>query len=164
MVAGDSAGGNLAAAVAIATREKAHAPIGQVLIYPGLGGHALGLPSYTEHANAVHLTAADVGYYVELRAGGPAPDNDPTFAPLAAIDFSNVASCFAVSADIDPLRDDAKLYAERLRAAGVAAISVNEPGLLHGYLRARHMSARARQSFARITHAISRLGQGLPLF
>ena len=164
VVAGDSAGGNLAAAVAIASRDSDLAPIGQVLIYPGLGGDALGLPSYTEQANAVHLTAADVRYYAKIRAGGPAPENDPTFSPLAAPDFSGVAPCFAVTADIDPLRDDAKAYAERLRAAGGAAISVNELGLVHGYLRARHMSARARQSFGRITNAISRLGQGLAIF
>jgi len=62
VVAGDSAGGNLAAAVAVAARGTAFAPVGQVLIYPGLGGDLLALGSYDEHSQAVHLTTDDVHY------------------------------------------------------------------------------------------------------
>ncbi len=164
VVAGDSAGGNLAAAVALACRGRDDAPVGQLLIYPGLGGEQLDLPSYVENAHAVHLATADVHYYWRQRAGGDPPLADPTFAPLAATDLAGVCPCLAISADIDPLRDDAEAWCQRLRQHGVAAVAINEPGLVHGYLRARHMSRRAAASFQRITDGISRLGRGLPLF
>lgn len=163
VLAGDSAGGNLAAAAALAVRGESPAPVGQVLIYPGLGGDALGLASYREHAEAIHLTARDVRFYKSIRAGGGEPPyHDPTFVPLAATDFRGLPPCVAISADIDPLRDDSGAYVERLAKAGVPALWVNEPGLVHGYLRARHMSRVARASFERICRAIDRLGRGEP--
>ncbi len=160
VVAGDSAGGNLAAAVALAARGEELQPVGQVLIYPGLGGDALALRSYREHAEAIHLSAADVRYYRYVRAGDREVTGDPTFAPLEAADLSRAAPCVAISADVDPLRDDAGEYVRRLLAAGVPARWINEEGLVHGYLRARHMTARGRASFARITDAIGKLGRG----
>jgi len=162
VVAGDSAGGNLAAAVALASREGAAAPIGQFLIYPGLGGEALDLPSYAEHAEAIHLTARDVAYYRRIRAGVADPSaSDWTFAPLMAPEFAALPPCLAFSAAIDPLRDDAAEWVRRLRGAGISATHVNEPGLVHGYLRARLMSARAQAAFDRICQAARRLGDGM---
>lgn len=160
VLAGDSAGGNLAAAVALAVRDDRILPKGQLLIYPGLGGDALALPSYTEHANAVHLSAQDVRYYRNIRGGGKPPSNDPTFTPLSAASLAGTAPCVAITADIDPLRDDGKVYVERLVAAGVPARWINEPGLVHGFLRARLMSSRAKASFARICAAARALGHG----
>lgn len=159
VVGGDSAGGNLAAAVALAERGRHRAPIGQLLIYPGLGGEKLGLRSYTEHARAIHLTARDVAYYKRIRAGGTPPDADPTFAPLATESFAGAAPCIVITADIDPLRDDGDEYVKRLQSAGVPAHWTNEPGLVHGYLRARTMSGRAKASFGRICGAARRLGR-----
>ena len=72
-LAGDSAGGNLAAALSHATRGLDRPPVGQVLIYPGLGGEALGLLSYDEQADAPLLGTADVLYYKRIRAGGKPP-------------------------------------------------------------------------------------------
>jgi acetyl esterase len=160
VLAGDSAGGSLAAAVALAARADRPKPVGQVLIYPGLGGDALALRSYTEHAKAIHLATADVHYYRRVRAGETDVSGDATFAPLEAKDFRGVAPCVAISADVDPLRDDSGEYVRRLKAAGVPARWINEKGLVHGYLRARHMTRRGRESFARILDAIGRLGRG----
>jgi acetyl esterase len=163
VVAGDSAGGNLAAAVALSERGQELAPIGQLLIYPGLGGETLGLKSYSENAEAVHLTARDIDFYKRIRAGGEPPDADPTYAPLAARSFAGIAPCVVLTADIDPLRDDGEEYVRRLTAADVPARWINEPGLVHGYLRAREMSARARASFQRICEAAGRLCRREPL-
>jgi acetyl esterase len=157
LVAGDSAGGALAAAVALTTRGELQVPVGQLLIYPGLGGERLGLGSYCQHAEAIHLTAKDVAYYANVRAGGTPPWHDPLFAPLLAEDLSGMPPCVAISADIDPLRDDCAEWVRRLRAAGVVAEHVNEPGLVHGFLRARLMSARAQAAFDRIGAAARRL-------
>ena len=67
---------------------------------------------------------------------------------------------FVVTADIDPLRDDGRIYVERLQADGVAASYRNEPELVHGYLRARHMSRRAAASFAAMGAALVQLAEG----
>ncbi len=153
IVAGDSAGGNLAAAVALTRRRKI---TGQVLIYPGLGGEALGLPAYTERAEAPLLTTEDVHYYRRIRMNGSAVARDATLNPLIADSFSLAPPCFVSAAEHDPLRDDGPAYVLKLTEAGVAAETVIEPELPHGHLRARHSSARAREAFDRITGAISR--------
>jgi acetyl esterase len=152
ILAGDSAGGNLAAA--LAQTLKGAAIKGQVLIYPGLGGDMLGLPSYTGCADAPMLPTRDLRYYRTVRSGGPVPVDDPTFSPLAAADFSGLARCFVSAAGVDPIRDDGVEYVRRLIGAGVTAYCVVEPQLPHGHLRARTMSHRARAAFGRILDAI----------
>ncbi len=158
ILSGDSAGGNLAAAVSLAVRNRDNTPIGQVLIYPGLGGETMGLPSYREEAHAPLLTTRDVMFYKKVRVAGEVPHGDPTYAPLSERNLSGAPPCVIVTADCDPLRDDGATYVKRLQDAAVKAEWINEPGLVHGYLRARTSSARAKQSFARICDAIRRLG------
>lgn len=154
VLAGDSAGGSLAASVAHALRG---ADIrGQMLIYPGLGGERLGLAAYTECATAPLLTTADIHSYRGFRTGGaPEPESDPRFSALAAADHTGTAPCFASAAGVDPLRDDPVEYVRRLNGAGVAARCVVEPQLPHSWMRARHQSARAGAAFARLVQALS---------
>ena len=156
VVAGDSAGGNLAAAVALA---RGHKIWGQVLIYPGLGGEALDLLSYSQRAEEPLLTTADVEFYKKIRAGRKDPGADPTFAPLLSRSFAGAPACFVSSAEHDPLRDDGPEYVLLLGKAGIRAEVVIEPQLPHGHLRARHSSERAKAAFGRIVQAISRLAE-----
>ena len=155
VVAGDSAGGTLAAALCLS--RPARAPLGQVLIYPGLGGDGTA-PSYTENAEAPLLRTADLAAYRAALHGGAAPD--VLAEPLCAPDLSDLPPAFIVTADVDPLRDDGRDYAARLRAAGTPAVWRNEADLPHGYLRARRSSDRARRSFQRILTRIARLALG----
>ncbi|MEM6661630.1 MAG: alpha/beta hydrolase [Pseudomonadota bacterium] len=156
IVVGDSAGGNLAAAVALARPQKIR---GQVLIYPGLGGNALGLASYTERAEAPLLSVADIEFYSQIRAGGEAPKDDPSFAPLLAEKFKGLPPCFISAAEHDPLRDDGEAYVLRLTDAHVRAEVVVEPELPHGHLRARTMSKRAAAAFGRCIDAVKRMSE-----
>ncbi|WJS86800.1 alpha/beta hydrolase fold domain-containing protein [Paracoccus sp. TOH] len=154
VIAGDSAGGRLAAALCL-SRRGARQPLGQVLVYPGLGGDG-SAPSYRENAEAPLLRTEDLaGYHAALHGEGvgegPA---DPLARPLLAASLAGLAPAFVVTADVDPLRDDGRDYARRLRAEGVAAHWRNEPELPHGYLRARRHSDRARRSFQAILVAI----------
>lgn len=159
VLAGDSAGGNLAAAVSHAARQRStRMPAGQVLIYPGLGGDET-KGSYITHAEAPMLTARDVAYYRELRAGGADVAADASFAPLADNDFSGLPPTVIVTAQCDPLSSDGETYRNRIIATGGLAFWREEPGLVHGYLRARHSVERARQSFAGIVQAVSALGR-----
>lgn len=160
VLAGDSAGGNLAAAVAHFARGRLDRVSGQVLIYPGLGGD-MDKGSYIEHAHAPLLTRADILFYRDIRLSGDEPRQDATYAPLQDHDFTGLPPTVIFTAGCDPLRDDGRDYRDRLVGAGGMAHWINEPGLVHGYLRARTHVARARASFERITVAIEALGQGM---
>lgn len=153
VLCGDSAGGNLAAAVSHKSRVSGPHPLGQLLIYPGLGGD-WSLPSYSEHANAPQLTVQDMEFYMNVRPGGEPPQGDPHYAPLQDSDFSGLPPTVCITAECDPLASDGGEYARVIQAAGGQAIWRNEPGLVHGYLRARIMSSRAAESFERMCHAL----------
>lgn len=159
LVAGDSAGGNLAAAVSHAARATAGKPAGQMLIYPGLGGDRT-RGSYVEHAEAPMLTVRDLAFYDEVRSGGESTEGDPTYAPLADHDFSGLPPTVIVAAQCDPLCDDGADYRDAILAAGGNAVSFEAEGLVHGFLRARHSGRRARETFQCIAGAIAALGKG----
>ncbi|MER8372547.1 alpha/beta hydrolase [Mesorhizobium sp. M1406] len=159
LLCGDSAGGNLAAAVSHATRGHAKRPIGQVLIYPGLGGDR-SKGSYLRHAEAPMLTMRDLEFYKNIRTGGRDGTGDITQSPLADADFANLPPTVLITAQCDPLSSDGEAYRDRIVAAGGRAYWFEEQGLVHGYLRARHTVGRARASFTRIIDAAAALGQG----
>lgn len=159
VLVGDSAGGNLAAAAAHALRGKGISILGQVLIYPGLGGDP-DKGSYMTHANAPMLSRDDVLFYKDIRHGAPPPEDDATVSPLRDRDFTRLPPTLAISAECDPLADDARDYAAKVRAAGGKAHWVTEAGLVHGYLRARASVPRAAASFTRIVETISAFSQG----
>lgn len=159
LLCGDSAGGNLAAAVSHATRGHVVKPAGQVLVYPGLGGD-IKTGSYITHAEAPMLTVRDLAFYKDIRTGGVDRTGDITLSPLADADFANLPPSFIVTAECDPLSSDGEAYRARILAAGGKAVWFQEDGLVHGYLRARHSVARARASFTRIVEALNVLGRG----
>jgi acetyl esterase len=160
VLTGDSAGANLAAAVAHHARGRLEGVLGQVLIYGAFGGD-MDQGSYIEHAQAPLLTRDEVLFYKDVRLDGPVQQDDPTYSPLADSDFSGLPPTVLVTADCDPVRDDSRDYRDRILSAGGKAHWINEAGLVHGYLRARHSVARARDSFERISLAVEALGQGL---
>lgn len=150
---GDSAGGNLAAGLAVrAKAEGLSGVVGQILIYPALGGDLVS-GSYEEMAEAPGLTTADVSYY---RAILQAPSGDPVSEPLAQPSVAGLPPAFITVAHYDPLRDDGRNYAARLAQAGVEVWFREEPQMVHAWLRARHMSEGAQAGFAAICAAASR--------
>lgn len=160
---GDSAGANLCAALAHAARQEsalAKSLLGQVLIYGAFGGD-VNAGSYLEHAQAPMLTRDEILFYMDIRRPGGDLGPDPTYAPLQDKDFTGLPPTVLVSADCDPVRDDSREYRDRVQEAGGKAHWINEPGLVHGYLRARHSVKRASDSFERISAAVEALGQGI---
>lgn len=152
VVAGDSAGGNLAAGIVLKAKAEAIGGIaGQVLIYPGLGGDLVS-GSYAEMAEAPGLSTADVLYYRDVLK---APPENAFAHPLKAGDFSGLPPAYITSAHFDPLRDDAAVYAQRLIAAGVNVTYRDEPQMIHAWLRARHMSEGAREGFLHLCRGVS---------
>ncbi|SEC89655.1 alpha/beta hydrolase [Pseudomonas kilonensis] len=135
LVVGDSAGGNLAAALCLALRDAGQPlPRAQVLIYPALGGSAA-LPSRQECADAPLLSSHDLDSYHLLYLGDVAPS--PCAMPLLAEHLDGLPPALIAVAQWDPLRDDGVLYSERLNAAGVASVLYMGEGLVHGCLRGR---------------------------
>lgn len=159
ILAGDSAGGNLAAAVCHALRCGDISCHGQLLIYPALGTQ-VDAPSYHIHANAPLLTIKDMEYYLQIRCDGCIPHNDATFAPLNDTDFSNLPPTVIFSAACDPLADDGPLYQDAILKAGGKAHCFTEAGLVHGYLRARKAARPAKQSFERMITAAKSMAKG----
>ncbi|MFV3327336.1 alpha/beta hydrolase [Pseudomonas sp. NY15372] len=133
-VVGDSAGGNLAAALCLALRDAdEQQPCAQVLIYPALGDE--NTASRHACADAPLLSCEDL--QACLDAYLPASTRSYLALPLRAHDLCGLAPAFISVAEFDPLRDDGLLYAERLRGDGVAVEYFPGHGLVHGYLRAR---------------------------
>ncbi len=159
VVAGDSAGAHLAAGLCHRMRRLGlPQPAGQVLIYPGLSSNPLRVAGQRA-ADAPMLTAADCAYYREVFAGGAGrlPVGDAEFAPLDATDFAGLAPAAIFAAGYDPLCQDAIDYAAALNAAGVRVTFRCDPGLVHGWLRARHMSRVAGEAFAAVVAAVAGL-------
>jgi acetyl esterase len=128
-VGGDSAGGNLAAAAALAVPGLRH----QLLVYPVLDA-TMSHPSYDEVAEGFLLTRAAMAWFIDLYLQGADPE-DPRVSPLSATDAQLAATCPAhvVVAGYDPLRDEDLAYAERLSAAGVPVEVSRYDGQMHGF-------------------------------
>jgi len=137
-VAGDSAGGNLAAVMAHLARDNGGPELAfQLLWYPTTAAN-LSLPSFTENADAPILNRDVIDAFLTWYVPG-VDITDPTalpstMAPANASDFSGLAPAYIGTAEHDPLRDEGAHYAELLNAAGVPAELSNEPTLVHGYV------------------------------
>ncbi|MDX1872629.1 alpha/beta hydrolase [Mycolicibacterium sp. 120266] len=133
-VAGDSAGGNLAAVVALLARDTGLPVRLQLLWYPATTWDTT-LPSFTENADAPILGRRAVGGFSLLYAGGADLKNPPaTLVPARAASLADVAPAYIAVAGYDPLRDDGVRYGELLAAAGVSVQVDHAPTLVHGYL------------------------------
>jgi acetyl esterase len=136
---GDSAGGCLAAACCIATRDRGGPPVAaQVLVYPCLTDR-LTAPSYSDFADSpgLGLTTAAMDQYWDWYLRDQRPTEDPLAAPLVATDLSGLAPAFVHIAEYDPLADDGREYAARLESAGVSAELRCATRMIHGFLRTR---------------------------
>ena len=134
MLMGDSAGGNLAAAVCLMARDLAGPDIHrQILIYPVVDG-TLSHPSIEEYADAPVLTKAAMLFFVQQYASSPTEIQSAYFSPLLAEDLSQLPPALVITATYDPLRDEGQAYAQRLQAAGVSTQVTDYAGMVHGFL------------------------------
>ena len=161
-VAGDSAGGNLAATVAIACRDAGIKLAGQLLVYPVTdvaGNYAdakenARFPSRAENAEGYFLSRAVMEWFAGHYLGHAGQGIDWRVSPLRAKSLAGLAPAIVCTAWFDPLRDEGKAYADALAAAGVATRYYEGAGLIHGYFglgeaseTAKHEAQRARADF-----------------
>ena len=133
-VAGDSAGGNLSAVVCRVIRDDGGPTIAHhALMYPATDA-TMSQPSIIEHADAPILNRASMDAFLAHYLG---PDglraDDPLVSPLWAAGLAGLPPALVQTADLDPLRDEGGLYAERLAAAGVPVRHTNYVGVPHGF-------------------------------
>ncbi|GDX24465.1 acetylhydrolase [Actinomycetes bacterium] len=132
-VGGDSAGGQLSAAVCLRIRDDGGPHIAfQLLIYPALRAYFETL-SYYENATDKWLTRADCIWFWNNYLG-EVSSLDPYACPGEAVDLQGLPRALIITAGGDPVRDDGEMYGFRLRAAGVRTLSRRFPGMIHGFM------------------------------
>ena len=135
MVAGDSAGGNMAAVTALRLRDEGGPELcGQMLLYPVTDYHTPGTPSYAENADGYGLTRDTMEWFWAHYLTSAAEAEHPHASPLRARDLAGLPPAYVSSAEYDPLRDEAERYGMRLREAGVPTEITRFAGMNHGFL------------------------------
>ncbi|MEU5908690.1 alpha/beta hydrolase [Micromonospora sp. NPDC047527] len=130
-VGGDSAGGNLAAAVTLLCRADGPALAAQLLVYPNTDQS--GEPEGPVGDDPALFNSRSVAWYRAHYLTDPAHARDPLASPLLADDLSGLPPALVVTAELDPLCAEGQRYAERLRAAGVPTRLDHYPGMIHGF-------------------------------
>lgn len=155
VLAGDSAGGNLAAVVAT----EAPALCAQILLCPVLDAR-LAHPSHGLAGPGLMVTGATMRWFRDHYAGGADPA-DPRLSPLAARDVAGLPPTFLVTAGVDPLCDEGLAYAARLAGAGVPLTHLHYPGQMHGFMTGNPASKRVAALLAVLSAALALyLGEG----
>ncbi len=133
-VAGDSAGGNLAAVVSQVARDRGGPrPSFQLLVYPATD-MTRSLASHRTFAEGYFLTEAMIDWFFASYLTDPEQQHDPRASPLRARDLTGLPPAHVVTAGFDPLRDEGEAYADALRAAGVPATSRCYDTMIHGFV------------------------------
>ena len=150
VVIGDSAGGSLAAGVALAARDhEGPAIFCHVLLYPGLD-RDMAAPSVVALRDAPFLNHDDIVYMHDLTDAGAGTPHDHYRVPAYATDLTGLPPAIVVTAECDPIRDWGERYATRLRDAGVQTTVTRYPGAYHGFLMRSDATARGRLAAAEI--------------
>jgi len=152
-VGGDSAGGNLAAAVTLLARDSGPHLVHQLLVYPNTD-HASDTPSLRENTDPLLFNRTSVDWYWGHYLATPEDGANPLASPLRARSLAGLPPATVLTAEYDPLRDQAEQYAERLRREGAPVELTRYPGMVHGFFA---MSGVLDAAGEAVAHAASRL-------
>ena len=145
-VGGDSAGGNLAAAVALMARERGGPPLAhQLLIYP-VTDYAFDTASYRENAEGYMLTLPLMEWFWNHYLADPAQGDNELASPLRAASLAQLPPATVITAEFDPLRDEGEAYAQRLSDAGVKTEMTRYDGVFHGFFGMGAAIDKAKQA------------------
>ena len=153
-VGGDSAGGNLAAVMALLARDRRGPRILlQVLVYP-VTNCDFGTASYAENATGYVLTTEDMRWFWRHYLSREEQGREVTASPFRAKSLADLPPALVMTAGCDPLRDEGEAYAARLRDAAVAVTLTRYPGMFHGFLRMTRILDQARAALDEIASAL----------
>lgn len=154
-VCGDSAGGNLAAGVALRARDEGLALRFQALIYPCIDDRQDDYASMSRNGDGYFLTARDVTWFWDNFV----PEvhrSDPRAVPARADDLGGLAPALVMTAEYDPLRDEGERYAGRMLDAGVPVEVIQYHGVVHGFVTRWHAMRRAERAHDDLADALRR--------
>jgi acetyl esterase len=158
-IGGSSAGGNLAAAVALMARDRGGPALRhQSLVYP-ITDHDFETASYRANADGYVLTRASMIWYWDQYVPGAADRDDPYVSVLKARSLKGLAPAHVITAEYDPLRDEGEAYAAELRAAGVPVSSTRYDGQIHGFFGRLGVLDDARRA---VDEAVRRIVEDVP--
>lgn len=155
-VGGDSAGGNLSAALALAYRDAPQRVAGQLLFYPCVDVDFT-TRSYVEEAEAPFLKSAEMIWFWDQYCPTPELREDYRAVPMRAESHADLPPALIIAAEHDPLRQDAHGYAAKLTAAGSPVTLRPGRGLIHGFLRAKAICRAAAEEYAAAEDWLRRL-------
>ena len=156
VVAGDSAGGNLATVCAMLARDRGGPAIAlQILLYP-VCDCDMETKSYRAMGRGLVLTSADMGwFYDHYLQGDKAKRGDPLISPLRALELKGLPPALIMTAEYNVLRDEAEIYGKRLAAAGVKTWIKRYRGMTHGFIRLQNFVDVARAGMDDIATAMA---------
>ena len=153
-VGGDSAGGNLAAVVALMARDRGGPKLAfQLLVYPATDTD-FETRSYRENSEGYFLTRADMVWFWNHYAPRDEDRRNPYAAPLRAASLRGLPPALVITAEFDPLCDDGNAYAARLREDGVPVRLSQQDGLIHGFFQMGAVIDRGRASVDEASRAL----------
>ncbi len=153
-VGGDSAGGNLAAAVSLMAQDRGGArPVHQLLVYPVTDRDFRSI-SYRDNADGYQLTRDTMIWYWDHYLESEGDAANPYAAPLQAKDLAGQPPALVITAEFDPLRDEGEAYAQRLQAAGVATTCTRYDGMIHGFFGMSAVVDKGRQAIDQASAAL----------
>lgn len=149
-VSGDSAGGNIAAALCLMSRDRGGPALGfQALIYP-ITDCDLDRPSYRENASGYFLTLSQMEWFWQQYVSRPEQRSEPYASPLRASSLEGLPPALILTAEFDPLRDEGEAYGEALRRTGVPVEVHRYDGLIHAFLKRVDQFDTALEAIRRI--------------
>lgn len=157
-VAGDSAGGNLASAVALKARDEGIPLALQILIYP-CNDRNFDTPSYIQHATGYGLSTQAMKWFWDQYLQGNNSDKNPYAAPMQAATFKDLAPAVIITAEYDPLLSDAQKYAQLLSDDGVAVIYREYEGMIHGFFSYMAVTPKSQDAIDFVAEQVKALRQ-----
>jgi acetyl esterase len=158
-VAGDSAGGHLAAVVSLMARDRKGPRIDlQVLIYP-ITDYNFDTPSYIENGEDYNLSRDLMMWFWNQFINDASEADDPYVSPLRSQDLSNLPPALILTAGYDPLRDEGEAYARRLQEAGVPVTLTPYPGMIHAFIRMTAVLDKANEALEEVAGTLKSVFQ-----
>lgn len=151
-IAGDSAGGNLSAAVSLISKNKNGPNITcQVLIYPSTNIYELNTESWSNFSNHFNISKEEMERYISLYVPQKEDRKDPYVSPLLANEFNQLPDTLVITAEIDPLRDDGESYGNKLKQAGIQSEIIRFNGVTHGFITMDKITNKADEALNQIS-------------
>lgn len=160
---GDSAGGNLSAAVSLMSRDRGGCDlVYQLLVYP-VTERNFDNASYTDNGQGYSLTRDGMIWFWDHYLASDADATNPYAAPIHASDLSGLPPALVITAEYDPLRDEGEAFADKLAAAGVPTVCTRYDGMIHGFFGMAATVDKAKDAVAQATGCLREAFSGAPV-